>query len=79
MSWISDADLADVEMLAASGRAIPALLVKAVIARLRDSEQKLAAHSPSRQPGTGHDPSGSVHRAGRPQHHVHARPTLEEA
>lgn len=44
MEPISDSDLADVEMIAAEGRALPAIVVRAIVVRLRQAEARAAAH-----------------------------------
>ena len=44
---ISDSELADVEAIIARGLAIPAILVKAIIGRLRNSERQLSLHAES--------------------------------
>jgi hypothetical protein len=40
---ISDNDLADVEAIVAGGRSVPAIIVRAILQRLRDAE---AQHAP---------------------------------
>ena len=42
-SAITDANLADVKEFASSGRAIPAVIVAAIIARLENAERALSA------------------------------------